>query len=414
MQVRVFESEDMQTALRKVKETLGPDALILSSRTVRKGPLGVLGKKVFEVTAAVEPSSNSKRRQEEDVFAQQPQRNPDYTPSARRSANRPPADEDGLSYEELWQRRPKAWPQQKRRFQPAPQTQEEPPRTGVNPVAATPASEAVDRSVAQEPATASRGSIEAELATLGIDAETASSLVRVVRNRLPRSQRHDSSAIRKELSEALAQVVQVSGPILPQGSAPKRVALLGPTGVGKTTTIAKLAADYLLHYGRRIAMVTIDTYRIAAAEQLKVYGEIMQLPVEVVVSPQQLQDVLDRHRDKELILIDTAGRSPRDDVSLQDLQNFLRPEYNTENHLVLAASTRDQDLQEAVRRFSQLPLQSLMFTKLDECQQLGALVNVHLRTHYPLSYITRGQKVPEDLELADAHQLAEYIMATIR
>jgi flagellar biosynthesis protein FlhF len=188
------------------------------------------------------------------------------------------------------------------------------------------------------------------------------------------------------------------------------MALVGPTGVGKTTTIAKLAAAYLKQFGQKLALVTIDTYRIAAVEQLKVYGEIMNLEVEVVMSPNQLEEVLCRHQDKKLLLIDTAGRSPKDEVSVQELADFLRPELKIESHLVLAATARNQELYEAVKQFGALDLKSFIFTKLDECESFGALLNVHTKNNYPLSYLTDGQKVPEDLMIADPKKIAGLIM----
>ena len=211
-------------------------------------------------------------------------------------------------------------------------------------------------------------------------------------------------------SKTIAELVQTTGSILPQPGEQKRLALIGPTGVGKTTTIAKLAAAFLLAGGKRVAMITIDTYRIAAVEQLKVYGEIMNLPVEVVMSADQLRDVLARHGNKDLILIDTAGRSPKDDVSLNELQNFLDVDPEIEPHLVLSATTRERDLYETYSRFSALSPKSLLMTKLDECESLGVLLNIHLRNNCPLSYLANGQKVPEDLVQADAEGVSALIL----
>ncbi len=120
-------------------------------------------------------------------------------------------------------------------------------------------------------------------------------------------QRQEPELCRQFLTQTVASLVQTTGPLWSPGEAQKRVSLIGATGVGKTTTIAKLAAEAMTRSGARVALVTIDTYRIAAVEQLKVYGEIMGLPVEVVLSPEQLQEAFRRHRDKDLILIDTAA-----------------------------------------------------------------------------------------------------------
>ncbi len=136
----------------------------------------------------------------------------------------------------------------------------------------------------------------------------------------------------------------------------------------------------------------------------------MNLPVEVVLTPAQLQEVFSRHQDKDLILIDTAGRSPKDEQSIAELHSFLGPESVTENHLVLAAPTRDSELQSAVGHFECLSLHSLIFTKLDECDQRGSLLNVPLHQNLPLSYLTNGQRVPEDLIVADPAAVAGFVV----
>jgi flagellar biosynthesis protein FlhF len=136
----------------------------------------------------------------------------------------------------------------------------------------------------------------------------------------------------------------------------------------------------------------------------------MNLEVEVVMSPPQLNEVLCRHQDKNLLLIDTAGRSPKDDQSIEELADFLQPDLNIDSHLVLAATARERELHEAVKRFGVLDLKSYIFTKLDECENFGALLNVPTRNNYPLSYLTCGQKVPEDLMIAESKKIAGLIL----
>jgi flagellar biosynthesis protein FlhF len=139
----------------------------------------------------------------------------------------------------------------------------------------------------------------------------------------------------------------------------------------------------------------------------------MHIPVEVVTTPEQLHQALSRHADKELILIDTAGRSPRDDMSIAELAAFLG-KAETENHLVVSATTRDRELAETVQRFSRIPLHSLVFTKLDECEQCGALLNLSLTRQLPLSYLTFGQRVPEDFMEADVEAITGFITGSYR
>jgi flagellar biosynthesis protein FlhF len=414
MLVKVFESEDMPSALKKVKETLGSEALILSTRTVRKG-MGVFRKPLYEITAAID--------------------DPPATPSPKepaRAAHPPAAQEesDPISYQDIWKQRRVVDPMEdeirtlKRQLAgqdmtsvrqeidelknlvrqmatapaPAEATPAPAPRPAVRP--ATPAGRNEIREMAI---------LREALAEYGIEAEAAEAIEQIAWENLSPRQLQNPERLGEFFREAVQELIRIAEPFHTNRKQQRRIALIGPTGVGKTTTIAKLAASYLLHGGARTALVTIDTYRIAAVEQLKVYGEIMNLPVEVVITPEQLQEAFARHQDKDLILIDTAGRSPRDVPSLEELNRFLGPEAGTENHLVLAAPTRDSELQETVRRFGCLPLHSLIFTKLDECEQRGSLLNVPLRRNLPVSYLTNGQRVPEDLVVAEPAALAGFI-----
>jgi len=453
MQVRIFESENMDSALRQIKETLGPDALILSSRTVRKGGMGLFGKPVLEVTAAIDPANENSTNREGSSDG-----------NANRSAildNREQDDE--LSYQELWKRdedsgagitRPNPYVTER----PRPREQLRGARfekilqdgqqtlgdvhgvrsydnkslsdlhsevgelrnliTGlVNGLPAQIEKAAQSKSqpiflpttnaVASHQSAHNQPILDA-LTKLGIEAEAAQTISHYAASQLNSKQIGDPATLNAFFGKTIAELVQTTGEILPELGCKKRLALIGPTGVGKTTTIAKLAAAYLLMGGKKVAMVTIDTYRIAAVEQLKVYGEIMNLPVEVVISPAQLSEVLQRHSNKDLVLIDTAGRSPKDDVSLNELQDFLA--VDADIHLVLSATTRERDLYETSRRFSALEPKSLLMTKLDECSSLGVLLNVHLRNNCPLSYLANGQKVPEDLVQANAELVSALIL----
>ena len=148
----------------------------------------------------------------------------------------------------------------------------------------------------------------------------------------------------------------------------------------------------------------------AAVEQLKVYGEIMRLPVEVVIKPQELDLALEKFRDHDLILIDTAGRSPRNSVDLEEMAAFFRPDLGIEHHLLLPATAREREIEEIIRRFGILPISNFIFSKIDECGQLGVLLNVHYKNDTPISFLTNGQRVPEDLIMPSPSAIADLIM----
>ena len=202
---------------------------------------------------------------------------------------------------------------------------------------------------------------------------------------------------------------KVSGVAL-NGSAPHIVALLGPTGVGKTTTIAKLAAYFSLQKGMRVSLITADTYRISAVEQLKTYAEIMGLQLEIVYAPQELAKALAKCKGSQLVLLDTAGRSPKNQEQLEELQLLLSQVPQAEKHLVLSLTTCNRDALEIAKRFSVCSPDKVLFTKLDEASRCGVILNVLQQFPMKLSYVTNGQNVPDDLQIVSPAWLAKELL----
>jgi flagellar biosynthesis protein FlhF len=188
------------------------------------------------------------------------------------------------------------------------------------------------------------------------------------------------------------------------------VALVGPTGVGKTTTIAKLAATFRLKEHRKVGLITVDTYRMAAVEQLRSYADIIDLPMEVVATPRQMRESMARMSNLDLVLIDTSGRGPRDQVKIQELRTMLAEAKADEVHLVLSCVTGTAGLIKTCERFSSAGITNLIVTKVDESCGLGNLLSLLRQCPVPLSYITDGQNVPDDIRPAEATSLAQMML----
>ena len=175
---------------------------------------------------------------------------------------------------------------------------------------------------------------------------------------------------------------------------------LGPTGVGKTTTIAKLAANLCLQQKKRVGLVSIDSYRIAAMEQLKTYARILGIPCLPAFNKKDMRFALRRLQEKDVILIDTAGRSHYDTNHINELTTLLSGDIPVERHLVLSITTNEMELEAASEKFGRLGFQSYVFTKLDEAKCRGAILNQIMRMRVPISFVTNGQRVPEDIAVA--------------
>jgi flagellar biosynthesis protein FlhF len=181
----------------------------------------------------------------------------------------------------------------------------------------------------------------------------------------------------------------------------KVIIVIGPTGVGKTTTLAKLAANMVLIEKKKVGLITSDTYRIAAVEQLKTYSEIIGVPLSIIYTPGEILNAIENYSDKDLILVDTAGRSHKDKYQLMELKTLIKSSIDYEVYMVISATTKFSDCIEIIKNYSFLDDYKLLFTKLDETSAFGVILNVAYITKKPISYITTGQSVPDDIEIAD-------------
>ncbi len=217
----------------------------------------------------------------------------------------------------------------------------------------------------------------------------------------------------EELKSCLIHAFEKTGlrasPIKMEQGKQKIVAFVGPTGVGKTTTIAKLAAIQAIKMRKRVALITLDNYRIAGIEQLKIYAKIIGIPIEIASTGKEFKECLNRLEDKHLILIDTAGMSQGNEHQFNELRIFFDKIRHVETHLLLSATTKENDLIDILARFKVFPISKLLFTKLDESTSYGNMLNQIIQSKIPVSYFTNGQQVPEDIEIATLERVVDLI-----
>jgi len=358
MRIRKYLADDMKEGMMQVKKDLGMEAVILYSRPVRrKGLLGFFTPKQMEIVAAVDP----KRKE----------------PPANNSTLKKVAEKDReISYmnEEIKELKEK-----------------------ISEISAVAAINDQEESVESKVVTRKKSSAywRNYLEHHDLDPTLLEEVF---------SEAEAEAAKPGRMSHAqMAEILKgkVEGKIsCANGCSNRTQIFIGPTGVGKTTTLAKLAARHSLNQDEKVGLVTIDHYRIGAVDQLCAYAEIMDLPLEVVMSPQDLFKVMMRLENCDRILIDTAGRSTGNNEQLSDLASYIEMLKPADIYLVLSATTRSQDLQFITERFKKLSYNRLVITKLDETSSYGAIMNSSYYTKMPLVYLTDGQQVPEDLKLA--------------
>lgn len=241
--------------------------------------------------------------------------------------------------------------------------------------------------------------------------ELAADIVQTLQKQMRPEHLAQPEFVKKKLAQHLEKLLPTAGPIVrTKTRGPHVVALIGPTGVGKTTTLAKLAANLKLRENRRVGLITLDTYRIAAVDQIKKYADVMGAPLRVVSSTEDLREAVDSMSDCEFVLIDTAGRSPNDTLKLNELKALLAVVEPDEVHLVLSTTASQDSIQLAITRFTEVRVDKIIFTKIDEAATVGVVLNVIRKASKSLSYITTGQNVPADIEVGGGGRLAQMIL----
>jgi len=384
MSPKTFQGQTMAEALAIVKRNFGPNAIILSTRTVsRGGILGLKSKPLVEITAVREMPALAMAGRTRRLAAAQSQSADRQTIGGTRIAA--PAAKRDSSTDSLL-----------KEF------------------------DSLKSVVSDLVLEARRGhavksgelhELYRNLVSNAVAEEFALVIVRRLEDELSPEQLKNARCVREYLSRILVESLPVAGPIAPvRPDGPHIAALIGPTGVGKTTTVAKLAANFSLREQKKVGLITLDTYRIAAVEQLKTYAQILDVPLKIAMSPEEYQDAVMELGDRDVILIDTAGRSQRDTMRIQELRGFFGVAQPHETHLVLSSASHERVIHQAVERFSEVGFDRVIFTKMDEAVGFGVILGALQKVNAKLSYYTTGQDVPSDIEVGDAHALANMIL----
>jgi len=439
MLVKTFQAASMAEALRMVKAELGPEAMILSTKKDKVGGiLGFFSKPVYRVTAAhdpgrkpappVAPPPSYRERPERERTAKEELENSMLGPLARELKELREKVE-ALSRREEEPRKEERADEETKQAGPRdlglnlkniPRSDlEEIKKLLLNTLAKSQEDgvRAVQWPNAQNPAASGGQSGEEilpedsplaqELVKSGVSTELIRKILDTL-NTLPVE--GSNQTVRGRFGEALGRLIKFAGTLKLRKNAPRIIALVGPTGVGKTTTSAKLAAMYALNRGNKVALITMDIFRVGAVEQLKTYSRIMDIPLEVASTPKELEKAVEKHSDCDLIIIDTAGRSHKDKEKLDEMKNFLENKIPIEVYLCLSATTKDRELEEILRRFGVFQISKVVFTKIDESESFGNMVNLLMKDNLQIAYFTTGQRVPEDIEVATSAKLADMIL----
>ena len=389
MDVRTYRARTMQEALNLVRRELGPEAAVLQTRDVRAGGLYRLlpGMRRVEVTASAEvnvPSRLPPRVRESDAV----QSGLDLSAPPPGLMASPRGDDHEPRYA----------------FRDELRGQLTDLQSMVEDLCRR------SRTSTSHDLPPSVFNLFTDLIEADVSEELARELIERLRGESPTDDFSDEMLAKARIARLVEEEIRVTGPIRMQPGKRRLIALVGPTGVGKTTTIAKLAANFRLKEKRRVGLITVDTYRIAAVEQLRTYADIIDLPMVVVSTPREMRDAVARMNDLELILMDTAGRSPRDEVKIQELKSMLSEAGADEVHLVLSSTAGAASLVRTAGQFADVGTTALVLTKLDEVSGLGNLLPLLRSTKLPLSYVTDGQNVPDDIEPADSRRLARMVL----
>ena len=422
MRIKKFFGPDMKNVTEQMKQDLGPEVIILNSRRIRKpGVLGALGKDMIEVTAAIDEqvdlqgntytinAAHRADRKQAETFESVLKNTGIQLPSAspypkgaetveglrkvadhfekRNAEQQRPANHDLKEFAEIYQLK----------------SEVEDIKLSLSDIA---------HELRYKHTIALPDHLRQAYATLvdnDVSEKLAAELTQSVYKTVPTIQLERKDVVDRHIVESIARLVKTGTTGKAKSRRPKVVALVGPTGVGKTTTIAKLAAIQKLVNQRKVGLISADTYRIGAIEQLRTFAAIADIPMEVVYRPAEMEPALKKFSGKDIVFIDTVGRNQRSRKDLGELRKFIDAARPDEVHLVLSASTSSKGLADVVEKFKPLHPDHVIFSKIDEAVTFGPLFNIAHKQNVNISYLTTGQAVPDDILPADGIKFASLI-----
>lgn len=384
MKIRRYMGKDKHEAMLKVKMDLGNDAVIVSTRNVRqKGILGFFKKPLVEMLAALD---DSEKKSSDSKLADKNESSKSKTEEEIKikdqKLNR--LEEKVSNIEGILQKL-------------SGQIQ-----TG----------EKVNQETQQDFNSKIYQLFTNNLLRNEVEPEIAKKIIETVKEKVGNSE--NVSEVAATLYSTIQNFLGKPEAIqLPVDKKPYIIILLGPTGVGKTTTLAKLAADFALNQKKDVGLITSDTFRIAAVEQLKTYAEILGMPVNVVYSSSEINEAMNSFSDKDVILIDTPGRSHKNKAQFEELKSLVSNTHADELYLLIGATTGMKNCRDIIKSYSFVENYKLLFTKIDETSSYGIILNVKQMTGKPLSYVTTGQSVPEDIEIINTDKISKILLGSI-
>ena len=407
MKIRKFEGQGMTEVLQAIKSELGADAVILSTREVTKRRVTKAGRllsvPVIEVTAAAEVAEPLKKPKTEkppvfetalgeavqgDIYKEL-QDIKNAVAELRAPAPAEKAHEAVLPLQEIHE----TWLEMKIMLKSLSEMRREDPLFSKNKTLAA---------------------LFEQLLLSGVDTEAAQHLVKAVQESLSQEDVWKPERVQDSIHDVIARLIKVTGPFaLDQDEGqkgPKVVALIGPTGVGKTTTAAKLGVGCLKKQ-KAVTLISLDVSESGGADVLIQHADRHHIPALHMTSWDRLKQFVSGRKKGELILLDTAGRSHLKSKEIERLKTLMSMGFPLETHLVLSANTKGSDLSDMIDRFSVIPIYSLLFTKMDETKTYGPLFSTLGRKRKPLSYLATGRRVPEDIELATPKGFTDLILS---